>query len=64
MAYVIQMPDGRYVRKGDGFNDFVREIEDATHFYTKDDAVAGKPGHHRDMGGNGFVGRVIKTAAR
>ena len=57
--YVLLMPNGRYVRKGDGINDFVRDVEDATKFYTKEAATAAKPGHHRDMGGSGFKGRVV-----
>jgi hypothetical protein len=48
-----------YVRKGDGTNNFVRDIEDATKFPTKEAAVAGKPGHHRDMGGDGYHGTVM-----
>ena len=58
MSYVIAMPNGRYVYKHDGMNDFVRNPRDATVFYTKADAIAGKPGHHRDMGGSGFKGTV------
>lgn len=57
--YIIQMPDGRFVQKGGGMNDFVRKPRDATRFETKDEAHDARPGHHRDMGGSGFKGRVI-----
>lgn len=58
--FVITMPNGRYVRKGDGYNDWVG-LEEATRFLTKEDAEAGKPGHHRDMGGTGFKGRILSV---
>lgn len=57
--YALIMPSGLYVRKGGGMNDFVPDPRDATSFRTREDAQAGKPGHHRDMGGSGFKGRVI-----
>jgi hypothetical protein len=50
-----------YVRKGDGTNDFVRDIRHATHFPTREAAEAAKPGHGRDMGGSGFKGRIIRV---
>lgn len=59
MRFLLIMPDGCYVRKGDGTNDFVRDPREATRFDTKESAEAGKPGHHRDMGGTGFKGRIV-----
>lgn len=53
-----------YVRKGDGTNDFVPDIADAALFPTREAAVAAKPGHHRDMGGSGFKGRVVALPRR
>lgn len=61
--YVIWYDHGRtrgYVRKGDGTNDFVPDVEDATKFATHEQAEAAKPGHHRDMGGSGFKGRIVR----
>lgn len=63
MTYVIEMPNGTFVKKLDGMNDFVARPVDATIFRTKEDAVAGKPGHHKDMGGSGFKGRVVSYSS-
>lgn len=57
--YVIQMPNGRFVHKHGGMNDFVLRPADASHYSTKEAAEAGKVGHHRDMGGSGFKGRIV-----
>lgn len=62
MEYVIQMPNGKFVYKHDGMNDFVSNPNAATRFYTKEDARAGRPGHHSDMGGSGFKGRVVSAS--
>jgi hypothetical protein len=56
--FVIEMPSGLFVRKSGAMNDFVRDVEDATKFRTKEEAECGKPGHHRDMGGTGFKGTI------
>lgn len=58
MNFLIQMPDGKYVLKYDGWNLFVDDPREATAFDTKDLAVAAKPGHDRDMGGSGYKGTV------
>jgi|GEM_PF-5476926 len=57
--FILMMPDGTYVRKGNGDNTFVRDPREATKFLDKEAAEAGKPGHHRDMGGSGFKGRIL-----
>lgn len=64
--FVIQMHNKlarSFVRKSGGFNDFVRNPEDATKFYTREAAMNARPGHHRDMGGDGPVGTVVTLAA-
>ena len=48
-----------YIRKGGGCNTPVRNPNDATHFATKEAAHDARPGHHKDMGGNGYHGRVV-----
>lgn len=53
-----------YVLKGDGTNNFVADIADATVFPSREAAAAAKPGHHRDMGGSGFKGRVVALPRR
>ena len=57
--YVIQMPNGKYVLRQDGWVHYVTDKGDATRYPTKDAARDGRPGHHKDMGGIGFVGRVV-----
>lgn len=57
--YVVQMPDGRFVYKHDGMNDFVRKPCHASKYYSKEAAEAGKVGHTRDMGGSGFRGTIV-----
>lgn len=59
--YIIVMPNGLYVRKGGGCNDFVQDARHATQFPDKESARAAKPGHHKDMGGTGYKGRVVKA---
>jgi hypothetical protein len=57
--YVVQMPDGKFVLKSDGWNHFVKRPCDASRYPDKESAEAGKVGHHRDMGGSGFKGRIV-----
>ena len=57
--FVIQMPDGSYVVKHDGWNLFVADKREATRYPTREDAHYARPGHHRDMGGTGYKGRVV-----
>ncbi|MBC2806579.1 hypothetical protein C3Y94_025855 [Rhizobium ruizarguesonis] len=59
MSFVIAWPGGGYVYKTDGMNLKVRDPRDATPFYTREAAQAAKPGHHRDMGGRGYVGTIF-----
>lgn len=61
--FVIEMPNGLYVLKGAGTNDFVRDPRDATSFSNIVDAQASRPGHHRDMGGRGPMGRVVSLSS-
>lgn len=56
-----------YVRKRDGMNDFLSDPSRASTYPTADWARgSGLVGHHRDMGGDGFRGRVVslETARR
>lgn len=49
-----------YVRKHDGMNDFLDDPRQASRYPTTEDARRrGLVGHHRDMGGDGFLGRVV-----
>lgn len=57
--FLVQMPDGTFLVKNGGVNNFTRDPKLATSFRSKEDAEAAKPGHHRDMGGTGFKGRVL-----
>lgn len=50
---------GGYLRKFDGCNSVVKSQMDATVFLTKEDAMAGRAGHDRAMGGNGYSGTVL-----
>jgi hypothetical protein len=59
--FAIQMPDGRYVLKEGGWNHFVTDKQDATRYPTKEAALDARPGHHKDMGGAGYVGRVVRA---
>lgn len=59
--YVLVMADGTYVWKGEGWNGFVRDPRMATTFNTWAEADSAKPGHHRDMGGSGFKGRIASA---
>jgi hypothetical protein len=48
-----------YVMKRDGTVHLVSDPRHADSYQTRDDAQAGKVGHHRDMGGSGFKGNII-----
>lgn len=48
-----------YVEKREGTVFFHEDPRNASKYATKDDAEAGKVGHHRDMGGDGFFGRIV-----
>lgn len=61
--FIVQMPDGSFVHKSGGMNDFVRNPNEASTYHTKEQAEAGKVGHHRDMGGSGFKGRIVKYSS-
>lgn len=58
MSFVIAY-NGGFVLKDDGCNFTVKNPEDASFFNTKEDAMNARPGHHKDMGGDGFKGAVI-----
>ena len=60
MSYVIYHgPLGGFIVKRDGMNIGVENPEFAKRFDTRRDAVDARPGHSRDMGGNGYVGCVM-----
>jgi hypothetical protein len=59
MNFVVVMPNGKFVHKSDGMNNFVRNPNKATRYDTKEAAESGKVGHHSDMGGSGFRGRIM-----
>jgi len=51
---------GGYVLKTGGWNLPVRSPWDATKFETREEALAARPGHGREMGGSGYHGTVHK----
>lgn len=60
--FVVYYEQGKicgYVKKHDGMNDFVDDPREASHYYSREAAEAGKVGHHSDMGGSGFRGRIV-----
>jgi len=57
--FVVYLEGHGYVLKRDGMNTFVRDPRDASRYPTREAAEAGKVGHHRDMGGSGFKGRIV-----
>jgi hypothetical protein len=59
MTFVVEMRDGTFVHKSGGINTFVRRPAEATSYPTKEEAESGKVGHHSDMGGSGFRGRIV-----
>lgn len=59
MGYIIAWPKGGYVLKTDGMNLKVKNPRDATAFQSREEASNMRPGHHRDMGGHGFVGYPV-----
>lgn len=63
MEYVIVWPGGGFVKKEDGMNLKVANPRFASSFATREEAMTMRPGHHRDMGGHGFVGGVMKRDA-
>lgn len=50
---------GGYVRKEGGAVSIVQDPRDASKYPDRESAEAGKIGHHRDMGGSGFKGRIV-----
>ena len=54
---------GGYVRKREGAVSIVKDPRDASQYPDKESAEAGKIGHHRDMGGSGFKGRIVDYKA-
>ncbi len=56
---------GGYVVKDGGWVTVTQDAGRATGYRSKEEArEQGKVGHHRDMGGNGFRGRVILRPLR
>jgi len=64
--FVVHVDGRGYVEKNDGANFFHRDPRRASTYPDRDAAEAGKVGHHRDMGGSGFKGRIVpcESAAR
>ena len=58
--YAIYVDGRGWVIKHNGWNLFSADKDHATKFRSKEDAIAGRPGHHADMGGAGFIGRVVR----
>lgn len=63
MNYVIVWPKGGFVKKEDGMNLRVDDPRFASTFDTREEAMNMRPGHHRDMGGHGYVGSAMKRDA-
>jgi hypothetical protein len=61
--FVVHVGDKGYVEKRGGMVLFHDNPRDASRYPTKDTAEAGKIGHHRDMGGNGFKGQIVSYYA-
>lgn len=65
--YVVHYEQGNisgYVKKHDGMNDFVKDPRQASKYFTPEEArESGLVGHHYDMGGSGFKGRVVGLKA-
>lgn len=62
MAFVVYYDrNGRsgYVEKREGTVFLHDDPRKATQYADKEDAERGKVGHHRDMGGDGFFGRIV-----
>ena len=62
MAFVVYYDrNGRsgYVEKREGTVFLHDDPRKATQYADKEDAERGKVGHHRDMGGDGFFGRIM-----
>lgn len=62
MSFVVYYDrNGRtgYVEKREGTVHLHDDPRKATQYADKDDAERGKVGHHRDMGGDGFFGRIV-----
>lgn len=59
--YVIKWANSTcYVLKRDGMNLMVNDPRDASTFPDRETAMDKRPGHGRDMGGNGYHGTVVK----
>ena len=52
-----------WVIKHNGWNLFTRDRKKATLFTTREEAHFARPGHHHDMGGAGFIGRLVKVSS-
>jgi hypothetical protein len=62
VSYLIHhAPLGGYIEKRDGMNIGHQNPHLATRFATREEAHAARPGHHRDMGGSGFKGRIVSA---
>ncbi len=59
---IFHAPLGGYIEKIGGMNIGHRDPRLATVFTTREAARDARPGHHRDMGGAGFVGSVVPLA--
>jgi len=55
-----------FVEKREGTVFLHDDPRKATQYVDRDEAEAGKVGHHRDMGGDGFFGKIVpyKNAVR
>lgn len=62
MAFVVYYDRNNqrgFVEKREGTVFFHDDPRKATVYSDRDDAERGKVGHHRDMGGDGFFGRIV-----
>jgi len=57
--FCVYVNGSGYVEKRNGTVFFHDDPRLASHYYDKDDAESGKIGHHRDMGGSGFKGKIV-----
>ena len=58
--FVINTRHGYLIREN-GWTLYTAKKERATRFATREDATAAKPGHHKDMGGGGFIGTIERA---
>jgi hypothetical protein len=61
--FVVHVDGQGYVEKRDGTVIFHADPSLADKYADKEDAERGKIGHHRDMGGSGFKGRIVPYAS-